>query len=29
MLYTMDGDMYEAEKKLEAEAGPQVRLMYV
>lgn len=29
MLYTMDGDMYEAEKKLEAEAGPQVRLVYV
>ncbi len=29
MLYTMDGDLYEAERTLTAEAGPQVRLVYV
>ncbi|MBN1496106.1 MAG: hypothetical protein JXA07_05015 [Spirochaetes bacterium] len=29
MLYTMDGDMYEADRVLEAEAGPRVRLVYV
>ena len=29
MLYTIDGDMYEAEGKLVAEIGPQVRLVYV
>ena len=29
MLYTMDGDLYEAKGKLVAEAGPPVRLIYV
>jgi diacylglycerol kinase (ATP) len=29
MLYTMDGDLYEAKGKLVAEAGPQVKLVYV
>jgi diacylglycerol kinase (ATP) len=29
MLYTMDGDLYEAEGKLVAEIGPPVRLVYV
>ncbi len=29
MLYTIDGDMYEAEKKLVAEIGPPVKLIYV
>jgi len=29
MLYTVDGDMYEAEKKLVAEIGPPVKLIYV
>jgi diacylglycerol kinase (ATP) len=29
MLYTMDGDMYEAERKLVAEIGPRVKLVYV
>jgi diacylglycerol kinase family enzyme len=29
MLYTMDGDMYEAERKLVGEIGPRVKLVYV
>ena len=29
MLYTMDGDLYEAKGKLVAEAGPPVKLVYV
>jgi len=29
MLYTMDGDLYEAKYKLVAEIGPPVRLVYV
>lgn len=29
MLYTIDGDMYEAEGKLVAEIGPPVKLVYV
>ncbi|OHD66621.1 MAG: hypothetical protein A2176_04975 [Spirochaetes bacterium RBG_13_51_14] len=29
MLYTMDGDLYEAKGTLVAEVGPQVRLVYV
>ena len=29
MLYTMDGDLYEAKGKLVAEAGPPVKIVYV
>jgi diacylglycerol kinase family enzyme len=29
MLYTMDGDMYEAKDKLVAEIGPPIRMVYV